>query len=212
MHPPDSSAPSRSSLLAELRYGTRLQHAALDTGLNLQPSTVTRARYATFLQCMLSVVAPLEAALAQVSQWEHVFPTAVARRKTHLLVDDLEVLGLRASGPPIALVELPRIQSLAQAFGCAYVLEGSTLGGAVLARTLGLVLQLSPGSGLRFWTAYGHELGSRWREFVTVLEEWAVTVEACERVSAVDTAAATFQAFSLALQPVQICQTGATLA
>jgi heme oxygenase len=206
-----STGPSRPSLLSELRHGTRAQHAALDSSLNLQPSTITRARYATLLHCMFSVVAPLEAALA-APQWERVLPNAAARRKAHLLIDDLHVLGVHASMTSAAPAALPSIQSLAHAFGCAYVLEGSTLGGAVLARTLGPALGLSHASGLRFWTAYGAELAVRWSEFVAMLEDLAATAEAVERVSAVDRATATFQSFNSALEPVQSGPASATLA
>lgn len=51
-------------------------------------------------------------------------------RRSHLLSGDLDALG---AVPEQAAVRLPALDNLGQALGCLYVVEGSSLGGRVLA-------------------------------------------------------------------------------
>jgi len=75
------------------------------------------------------------------------------------------------------------------------VLEGSTLGGAVLARTLGPRLDFSATHGMAYWNAYGDNVGPRWRTFLTALDMWATSCSHAQRHEIVTTACATFEAF-----------------
>ena len=184
-------------MLEEVRAATRENHAALDAQLELLPETITRARYAEVLAGMLRVVAPLERMLEVVPRfWGEALPDGSSRRKTALLVADLADLAalgapvLRPSPPPA----LPIIETVAQAFGCTYVLEGSTLGGVILARTLGP--KLAAPNAMSFWTAYGAATGARFRTFCDALERWAADRPPAERAAVIETAGATFDAFA----------------
>jgi len=64
---------------------------------------------------------------------------------------------------------LPAIASVAAAFGAAYVLQGSLLGGAVIARTLRERLGLA-GDAMTYLTMYGDRLGAAWREYCASLD------------------------------------------
>jgi heme oxygenase len=57
------------------------------------------------------------------------------------------------------------------------VLEGSTLGGRVIAGQLGPRLGLDPAHGLRFFLCYGSDADARWAEFGAALEHCAPEAE-----------------------------------
>jgi heme oxygenase len=186
------------SMLAQLRHATAARHAALDgASFILHATTITRAQYGSFLHSMRDVVSPLEERIYAIADFQRLLPDAQLRRRASLLTSDLAAIGA-ADVPPDnapAAHELPAIDKLSQAFGCGYVLEGSSLGGAVLARTLGPLLSLSPHSGMRYWTAYGDQVGPMWLRFVAALESWASKVSLSEREVVTQTACATFDTF-----------------
>ncbi len=94
------------------------------------------------------------------------------RRKLDLLERDLAALGLRAA----EIEALPRCRSLpapptpAAALGALYVVEGSTLGGALIARDVERVLGLTPETGCAYFRAYGRETAAMWRAFCQHVE------------------------------------------
>lgn len=84
------------------------------------------------------------------------------RRKLKWLEADAKVLGLDG---PDAFCDLPDVSTLPKAFGSLYVVEGSTLGGAVIARHLKDQLGLTPENGGSFYASYGAEIGPKWKQF-----------------------------------------------
>ncbi len=97
------------------------------------------------------------------------------RARSHLIVRDLEALGLsrRAIGqlPLCDVVRAPRNQ--AERLGGLYVLEGSTLGGIQIARALRSLLPGANGDGRRFFLGYGDRHAQMWRSFLDELESLA---------------------------------------
>ena len=75
---------------------------------------------------------------------------------------------LRRFAGPDPLPAFPHPHSRAEALGMLYVLEGSTLGGRLILRTLAAKGVSDP--DLAFLDPYGSESGARWREFLAVLE------------------------------------------
>jgi heme oxygenase (biliverdin-IX-beta and delta-forming) len=188
------SASERGPLIEELRSATRAVHRALDDGLALLADTVTVERftverYVAFLQGLLLVVEPLEERLA--SDLESPPQRAAALRA------DLAELG--AGDSQRTTPELPPLDGWAAALGASYVLEGSSLGGVVLAREIGRGLGLE-GRALRYLTLYGERLGERWRSEVAALEAWGQTATLAERAECCKTAQAVFAAFTIALR------------
>jgi heme oxygenase len=61
--------------------------------------------------------------------------------------------------------------SLAEAFGCAYVMEGATLGG----RHISAMMETSsiPHQARDFFRSYGAGVGDRWKEFIAALETFS---------------------------------------
>lgn len=149
------------STLAALREATGSAHARLDENLRLarDPSP---ADVRLHLQAMFSFLEPVEGELWAQPALSHLQPELRAR-KTRWLRADLERLGAlpTASVPELSFPELP-LRAPA-GLGVAYVLEGSMLGGRVLARRPAL-------AGLRFFEGYGEDTGRLWRELVVELE------------------------------------------
>lgn len=116
---------------AALRAATRDAHARLDllmTRFDLADAT----RYAAFLSAHARALPAVETALdaagfaARLADWP-------ARRRGAALADDLRALG----APPPAPLDAPALASPAAQWGAAYVIEGSRLGGVMLARRVG---------------------------------------------------------------------------
>lgn len=71
----------------------------------------------------------------------------------------------RFAEPPLS--PFPQPNSVAEALGMMYVLEGSTLGGKMMKRML--AERCGDDDDLAFLDPYGKETGVRWRAFVDVL-------------------------------------------
>ena len=112
---------------------------------------------------------PFEAAVAragppglQPGQW----------RRAHMLRSDMAALG-RSEAAIGALPWHPAPSghwSPAQAMGCLYVIEGSTLGGRQLARQLDHLLPTADAAGRTFLLAGTGEDHVRWRDFCAALD------------------------------------------
>lgn len=157
-------------VLDHLRVATRMDHDRLEHRLDIMPRLADPRRRRQLMAGFLGIYEVFEAALAPrlgaVPELDF-----ERRRKTGWLTEDLTALGLRN----IEIAALPRvshptIDSTAQTFGIAYVLEGATLGGHVIRKQAGR-LGLDP-AGLRFYESYGPETPAMWRRFCTLLEQY----------------------------------------
>ena len=87
------------------------------------------------------------------------------RRKLALIRKDMEALNIdgSVSQTPVA------IENQAETFGILYVMEGSTLGGNVIAKQLSKHPQFQEMS-FSYFRCYGENTGSFWKNFKTVLD------------------------------------------
>src|SRR5208283_5357264 len=85
------------------------------------------------------------------------------------------------------------LASLAALLGALYVLEGSTLGGAQIARALKGRIGGETEEGRRFFLGHGDRHGAMWAEFVERLE--VLSEDSDEADQATDAAVATFEEF-----------------
>ena len=92
------------------------------------------------------------------------------RRKLPSLERDAAALGL---GEVEKFDDVPRLDTLARAFGSLYVIEGSTLGGQVISRHLTQHLDLTPENGAAFFSSYGPEVGPMWKRFGEAITKFA---------------------------------------
>lgn len=184
-------------LMAKLRQATKQAHQRLESDLDLLRSDLTRRDYFHLLRSMHGFLAPWE---TQVGTRLEQADSAMfdARRKTKLLVDDLRFAQRHelADVPKNALMQsaplncLPKLETAAEAWGSWYVVEGSTLGGEILARHFQAKWGLLPGSGLSYFSCYGRDVGRKWSEFAVAA---TVAVPRDSYEAAADAAVATFQ-------------------
>ena len=165
-------------ILESLRKSTAKQHAALEAEVDIVSRLKNADRYANLLEIFLGWYEPMERAFDRLSGWDAYGFSPGARRKAAWLVQDLQALGR----PAEQIAALPRCQSipalttLGCGFGCAYVVEGSTLGGRHIAAMMRD--SLIPLEARRFFTSYGTEVGTRWKEFLSSLDAFAETTSA----------------------------------
>lgn len=144
-----------------LRRGTRVWHEAVEAAFapfNLGQAPGLRG----FLLAQAAAVLPLEAELDRQNIAD-ILPDWSRRRRAASLVDDLAELGAKPSQPDDA----PDLSSTAHQLGAVYVLEGSRLGGRILARQVGC----ADGSDRPLPTSFlRHSAGpGAWAAFLAVL-------------------------------------------
>lgn len=160
-------------ILAALKVHTREQHERVEAALPLLRPDLTGAQYRRLLERFWGYYHPVEARLAALRGWGAWGIDPAERAKLPLLERDLRALGLAQSaldGLP-RCAALPALAALPQALGCMYVLEGATLGGAVIARHLRP--RWTPEHGAAFFASYGPEVGTRWKRFGAALTAYA---------------------------------------
>jgi heme oxygenase (biliverdin-IX-beta and delta-forming) len=183
---PGESAPT---MLELLRTATAATHRQLEERLPLDNGW-SRWRYAAFLRATLAVVAVVEPRIRRLLPDPPAGGTPGADRLRH----DLALLHTDADVAPAP--GFPEIETAAAAFGAAYVLQGSLLGGAVIARRLELDPDIPAGS--LTYLRPSQAAGPAWREFVGRLNAFGADAAAGERHAAVVSARQTFASFEAA--------------
>ena len=185
-----SSVTESSAVLHLLRKETRPFHDAVEQNsfnLALTSGNPTAADTAQFLAKMYGFVQPYEAELrahaaAFGPEWQ-----LDQRYRAPLILEDLPRLGY--AGTPPLCPALPPLDTRAQLLGAMYVLEGSTLGGQVIARQLDK-------AGIRahaFFTGRAERTGPLWKVFCQLLSDAAVNEDPATVVAS---AILTFQTLS----------------
>ena len=166
--------------LSPLRSLTRDEHAAVDLLYSRFDLSET-AGYRAFLEAQASAHLVIEDAIDSAGSRNVVRDWAERRRAPHLRAD-LADLGVRAPSPAAAP---PQLRTEAALLGAIYVLEGSRLGGAVLAP------RVKAGLPVRFLTA--RPAPGAWRSLLALLDDRLASAATMER--AAETARACFRCF-----------------
>ena len=121
-----------AGLPERLRAETAPWHEKVEAAANIADRVRTRDDYAELLGVFGQLHIGLEAQLCAPSwdrAWVSVGVDIDAHRRAGLLLADLDGLGATATAFPV----LPPFPCFGQAMGCLYVLEGSALGGRIVA-------------------------------------------------------------------------------
>lgn len=153
-----AAAATSHPILERLRDATRAQHEALDAAVEL----TTLEQYQRFLVGSFAAVAFLERRIGEVLG-------GPVDERSQALHGDLSELGLTAPDP----VDLA-LPSTDFAFGAAYVMEGSSLGGLVIASRLDPAI-----TATRYLRLRGKHTAEHWRQFLGRLEREVAEVEGC---------------------------------
>lgn len=163
-----------------LRQATRPQHEKLHEVVSLDQMTQDRDSYAEMLQRYLAAVQPSE---AEARSYLAEFPSGIGLdwshrlQKSDWLIADLSALGIGVSvdsaspcgehadpvfdGP--AKSSEPKL--LGRFLGTVYVMEGMTLGADRMVGIIAERLNVSNDSGARFFSGYGSENATMWKQF-----------------------------------------------
>lgn len=187
----DAASPTHSPILRRLRDATRPEHDAIESTLGLMGESLTADAYLHTLQRFYGYYRPVEEAIRAVGGWSGRGLDLGERQKTPLLDSDLRALGVDAPEWLPLCHQLPRIDSIASAFGGLYVMEGATLGGRFISRHIGETLGVTPETGGGFFHGYGERTGAMWQSFRTELATFATTQDTQDQVA--DAAVRTFR-------------------
>jgi heme oxygenase len=171
-------------ILHRLKQETSVYHIQIERDLILLQNNIAIDTYCHMLQRFWGFYCPVEKQIGMITIG-HTFDFE-QRRKRMLLELDLQALGV--SSLPPTCENLPALQSMAQAIGCLYVLEGATLGGRIIAKHIEKILGLGPQNGCAFFHSYGRDVGSMWRSFGALVMAYAaesgteeiIVLSACE--------------------------------
>ena len=181
-----------AELRARLRQATAPLHEQADTAFS-GFAFEHPGDYRQFLRAHCRVLSAAEIALenAGIAELLDDWPRRVRR---HVLLADLAELG---SNPPVAL-EVPELSDIACCWGVAYVLEGSRLGGRVLARR---IRETNPTAPVRY-LEHG-DVARLWPTFLARLEHAASD---CAWEPMLEAAEATFSLFADAAAMERNCE------
>ena len=196
----------------QLKESTQPSHQALEKKMvSMIRKIHTRQDYVKFLKLMYGYYSALEKRVQEyVSELE-----IGKRRKAERLLEDISYFeSMTTSGesssrdsrttasfeeslpqgtlPDASWNELPAIRSHAEALGAMYVMEGSTMGGKIIARMIEGQAGISGPSGFSFFNGYGEETGRMWEEFKVFLNR---PLDEMEKLNMILTANRTFITF-----------------
>lgn len=157
--------PLRPDLGTHLRAATCLAHERLETSLDLLERIADRGRFRRLLERFYGFHQVWEPAL---SRHPDIAAFHGPRSRLPHLRRDLAAQGMtqqEIAALPLCDAATGLVRTAASALGSVYVLEGSTLGGQVIARRLADA-GWAPG-GLAYFEPHGRRTGDLWRGFKT---------------------------------------------
>ncbi|MBW4026569.1 MAG: biliverdin-producing heme oxygenase [Acidobacteria bacterium] len=156
-------------IVQTLKLHTAELHSRIEQRLPLMDAALTLNSYRETLAAYCGFYATWEFAAANILH--PVLAAAVRERsKLPLLEADLAELNYSEVVEPLPSFLLPDFRQDAQLIGSMYVLEGSTLGGQLIARHLERKLGLKNGVGYSFFRCYGSQTSERWTAFKALAE------------------------------------------
>ena len=161
---------------------------------------MTRPAYQRLLAGLLGLHEPIEAALELLAgdpllAWRS---PGQALSRAGLLRDDLQAVGLdlrEIAAVPRADGLLPLLSDAQSALGCAWVVEGSALGGRVMSVKVAAIAGLPPEGGGRAFFASDAGHPTRWRGCCDAVEACGTEPEGLAAM--ICSAVATFATFQL---------------
>lgn len=180
--------------LERLKSSTRADHDAIEATAVMRAifaDGFSRSHYRRLLAIMYGFYRPLEEALRQMP------PAGIALRprlKLPQLEADIEALKIDVQAlerQPVCR-RLPDLTDPVSALGAMYVIEGASMGGAVILKHLRGTLDPLTLRATSFYEGYGKRTGARWRSMQdALLEAQASSPDAEARI--VTAAVATFR-------------------
>ena len=154
-------------VIEQLRAATAESHKQLEAKLFPFINSINNNhQYGRLLNAFYGYLFPVQELIAHHID-EQVVPDMDTRRNAGLIALDLGAIGIEQEKE--VADRLPAISNHAAAMGALYVMEGSTLGGKIISKTI--AERLGKEEGLRFFRGYGAETGPMWKKFTQYLED-----------------------------------------
>ncbi len=133
---------------------------------------LTRAQYTLILSAFKEFHKNVE---IQAQPYNEVYPFT---KNMAAITNDLTALNTENYHLP-EITAFPKITTQDMFLGMIYVVEGSNLGGQLIAKNVNKVLGLTPQTGLSFFTAAGKKTAQNWKNFQRILEENCEDADIC---------------------------------
>lgn len=160
-------------------------------GAKIMSGTLIPADYATLIEKNYILHAIVEGALKGYSELNTVEGLDINDRyKTDSLIADMKLLGKDLPALPHVTF---KINSLEEALGMMYVVEGATLGGAYILKALLRTPAMKDITTYNYYGVYGDTIGPKWKAFQQVLLTKVTTKE--QEDKAIEAASKTFVLF-----------------
>lgn len=181
------------SLRDELRAATRSHHDAIENVIDLMRPDITMADYVDYLYRFYGYYSALEDRLIS---GDFIFCNNAlkldARRKIERLENDISKLcGWHSLSTIPSCQSTPQVSNAADVVGCAYVIEGSTLGALIMYRQLHKCLGVTASNGASFIYGYGEHTAVQWKQFLQTVESMSFDLQ--QRKECVNAAIVTFE-------------------
>ena len=163
-----------TTLRDALKESTRAQHDSIESAMKVSEWSKTKDGYRQVIERFYGFHLSMEAAIwAHEEELREIFPDLANRTRLPLIEKDLRALG--DSEEKIAELpvceDLPDLSTPARAAGALYVLEGSTMGGMMMAKWLQEEHGYTPESGSAYYKAYGDQTMPMWQAFTKGLAD-----------------------------------------
>lgn len=176
--------------LEQLRTATAAHHEAVEASIPLMQMDLDQATYITVLLRMHAFVVTWEHfSEERASGW--IRDALQVRSRRHLLEADLRSLGAKIVMPDVR-PWMPSIVGNSGLLGAMYVMEGSKLGGQIIARHVRAVLNLHQNEGILYFLGHGDQTGLMWSQFLGFLRTEIPDGEAQEAISSAQQMFASF--------------------
>lgn len=143
----------------------------------LTSGTLTHSHYVTVLLAFARFYEALECQADAYQAHAQTFKKICKKECSHIKQD---ITLLEVKNNPLPRATLPNLfEDHNSALGMRYVIQGSHLGGQVIAKNLKRTLGLSHTTGAAFFSGEGKETLPQWRMFLTELSETCTDWETC---------------------------------
>lgn len=156
-------------VVARLRQDTAALHASVEDRLDLLSPTLSEQRYIRILQAFRAYFVRCEREMERACPQQY-RETWSGHRSAALLDSDLETLGAARDEQLESHVTTPAFDDPGAWLGALYVIEGSMLGGRVIARHLEDAFHWRDGRGYSYFLGHGSRTSERWKEVCALLE------------------------------------------
>jgi len=182
-------------ILERIKKETQEHHERIESSSlmsKISDRSISHTDYLKILSKFYGFFYPLEIQLDQLKELTTYLTDYTQRRKSSSILKDIEQLGGTKTDCGLCN-DLPSLESISEAFGILYVMEGSTLGGRMISKIVEERLSLTSEYGINFFNGYGPLTGERWNHFRKSLVEFAEATQDEETI--INAANQTFHKF-----------------